>query len=295
MALCGNGVVEEGEQCDCGWEEDCEEDCCWPQRTEAVPGQKACTLRPKKDCSPSQGPCCTDSCTFKLGKKKICYFHLKNCPFFTIICRFYLKVCPFLPTNFCPFWLHISTKSLSFWDYETLLFTGEQCLDDNGCRQESFCDGTSPNCPMSAVKPNKTVCNKEFVCYKGECTGSICLAYGMESCQCTQVIWLFRLKFAHYLQFCPFYLQHLLILLLNLPSWLSNLPILLSNLPILHSNLPTMPKNMPVLIRNSPSLHIKFFHVTFIFSNKFEQFTCTLAHFTHKSFVGPRRQSHKTL
>ena len=32
-ALCGNGVVEEGEECDCGWEEDCEESCCWPQRT----------------------------------------------------------------------------------------------------------------------------------------------------------------------------------------------------------------------------------------------------------------------
>ncbi len=33
MAICGNGVVEEGEECDCGWEEDCLEDCCWPQRT----------------------------------------------------------------------------------------------------------------------------------------------------------------------------------------------------------------------------------------------------------------------
>ena len=130
QALCGNGVVEEGEECDCGWEEDCEEDCCWPQRTHAPPDQPPCTLKPKRDCSPSQGPCCTNTCTFKLGEK---------------------------------------------------------CLDDNGCREESYCDGTTPNCPLSQVKPNKTVCNKEFVCYKGECTGSICLAYGMESCQCSQV------------------------------------------------------------------------------------------------------------
>jgi disintegrin and metalloproteinase domain-containing protein 10 len=54
MALCGNGVVEEGEECDCGWEEDCEEECCWPQRTEYPTGEKPCTLRPKKLCSPTQ-------------------------------------------------------------------------------------------------------------------------------------------------------------------------------------------------------------------------------------------------
>ena len=60
------------------------------------------------------------------------------------------------------------------------------------CREESFCDGTAPTCPLSQVKPNKTVCNKEFVCYKGECTGSICLAYGLESCQCTQGMTLIR-------------------------------------------------------------------------------------------------------
>ena len=41
-----------------------------------------------------------------------------------------------------------------------------------------------PVCPASVNKPNKTICNKEYVCYMGECTGSICLAYGLESCQC---------------------------------------------------------------------------------------------------------------
>ena len=30
----------------------------------------------------------------------------------------------------------------------------------------------------------QTICKDEFVCYKGECTGSICLAYGLDSCQC---------------------------------------------------------------------------------------------------------------
>ena len=64
---------------------------------------------------------------------------------------------------------------------------GDKCRDYNGCRDESHCDGTAPACPVSDMKPNKTVCNEEFVCYKGECTGSICLAYGLESCQCEQV------------------------------------------------------------------------------------------------------------
>lgn len=110
MALCGNGVVEEGEECDCGWEEDCAEKCCWPQ-TGLPPeaGRIPCTLRPKMACSPTQGPCCTAGCEFAVGSK---------------------------------------------------------CRDDNGCRDESFCDGFTAACPASDLKPNKTVCNEEYVCYK---------------------------------------------------------------------------------------------------------------------------------
>ncbi|XP_076060396.1 kuzbanian-like [Oratosquilla oratoria] len=126
-AICGNGVVEVGEECDCGWEEDCEESCCYPMRNNPKSSETPCTLRPGKRCSPSQGPCCSHACTLKQGEK---------------------------------------------------------CRDDNGCRDVSYCDGRGPLCPPSINKPNKTVCNDEFVCFKGECTGSICLAYGLESCQC---------------------------------------------------------------------------------------------------------------
>ncbi|XP_058455167.1 uncharacterized protein LOC131432715 [Malaya genurostris] len=126
-SICGNGVVEPGEQCDCGWEEDCKDSCCYPMSRHPRFDQKPCTLTPKSQCSPSQGPCCTLECTLKLGDK---------------------------------------------------------CRDDNGCRDPAYCDGTMPVCPPSINKPNKTICNKEYVCYMGECTGSICLAYGLESCQC---------------------------------------------------------------------------------------------------------------
>jgi len=105
------------------------EECCWPQRTKYSATQLPCTLRPAKQCSPSQGPCCDRDCSYNIGNK---------------------------------------------------------CRADNGCRDQSYCDGRGTHCPPSQLKPNKTVCNQEFVCFQGECTGSICLAYGLESCQCRQ-------------------------------------------------------------------------------------------------------------
>lgn len=126
-SICGNGVVEPGEECDCGWEEDCKDKCCYPMTRHPRIDEKPCTLTPGALCSPSQGPCCTPTCTLTVGDK---------------------------------------------------------CRDDNGCRDPSYCDGQVPICPLSVNKPNKTICNVEFVCYMGECTGSICLAYGLESCQC---------------------------------------------------------------------------------------------------------------
>ncbi|XP_064471888.1 disintegrin and metalloproteinase domain-containing protein 10-like [Ornithodoros turicata] len=126
-AICGNEVVEPGEECDCGWEDDCLEPCCFPMRSNPPRDEPPCRLRTNVVCSPSQGPCCTHDCVLKMGDK---------------------------------------------------------CRGDNGCRSASYCDGEGPQCPSSTSKPNKTICNEEFVCYMGECTGSICIAYGLQSCQC---------------------------------------------------------------------------------------------------------------
>ena len=41
-AICGNEVVEDGEECDCGWEEDCKEPCCFPMRANPPPDEPPC-------------------------------------------------------------------------------------------------------------------------------------------------------------------------------------------------------------------------------------------------------------
>ncbi|XP_061610773.1 disintegrin and metalloproteinase domain-containing protein 10 [Phyllopteryx taeniolatus] len=60
--ICGNGLVEEGEECDCGYSDECADICCYNANEEEG---KRCKLQPGKICSPSQGPCCTEACAFK--------------------------------------------------------------------------------------------------------------------------------------------------------------------------------------------------------------------------------------
>ncbi|XP_058808923.1 disintegrin and metalloproteinase domain-containing protein 10 isoform X2 [Phymastichus coffea] len=70
-AFCGNKIVEAGEECDCGYDNDeCADKCCYPRIVsivERIKNQtaKGCTRRQNTQCSPSQGPCCSsDTCSF---------------------------------------------------------------------------------------------------------------------------------------------------------------------------------------------------------------------------------------
>ncbi|XP_015249892.1 PREDICTED: disintegrin and metalloproteinase domain-containing protein 10-like [Cyprinodon variegatus] len=58
--ICGNRIVEEGEECDVGHNDT--DLCCFSAR-EVVGVQ--CRLKPGKVCSPSQGLCCGPNCEFK--------------------------------------------------------------------------------------------------------------------------------------------------------------------------------------------------------------------------------------
>ncbi|KAM6981242.1 disintegrin and metalloproteinase domain-containing protein 10 [Aplochiton taeniatus] len=65
--ICGNGLVEVGEQCDCGYSDQCKDPCCYDANQEEG---KKCKLQPGKTCSPSQGPCCTAECIYKANNDK---------------------------------------------------------------------------------------------------------------------------------------------------------------------------------------------------------------------------------
>ncbi|KAG9489425.1 hypothetical protein GDO78_005414 [Eleutherodactylus coqui] len=65
--ICGNGLVEQGEECDCGYIDQCKEECCYHANN---PEDKKCKLKPNQRCSPSQGPCCTPGCVFKDSNQK---------------------------------------------------------------------------------------------------------------------------------------------------------------------------------------------------------------------------------
>ncbi|KAH9508654.1 Disintegrin and metalloproteinase domain-containing protein 10, partial [Bulinus truncatus] len=70
-AFCGNGVVEGIEECDCGYQEQCSDQCCNPKIDS---NNSSCTLRSGVTCSPSQGPCCSSNCD-----KTLCNSYSKTC------------------------------------------------------------------------------------------------------------------------------------------------------------------------------------------------------------------------
>ncbi|XP_018583626.2 disintegrin and metalloproteinase domain-containing protein 10 [Scleropages formosus] len=122
--ICGNFIVEEGEECDIGHNES--DPCCYSANE---PRTIQCRLKHGKICSPSQGMCCSPSCLFK------------------------------------PY--------------------GITCEDESECRFASQCSGTAAACPTPGPKPNMTTCSLETrVCFAGECVQSLCVKYGLESCDC---------------------------------------------------------------------------------------------------------------
>ncbi|KAM4709405.1 disintegrin and metalloproteinase domain-containing protein 10-like [Discoglossus pictus] len=58
--ICGNQIVDVGEECDVGFDNN--NPCCY---SASAAKQLQCTLKPGKQCSPSQGLCCGQDCYYK--------------------------------------------------------------------------------------------------------------------------------------------------------------------------------------------------------------------------------------
>ncbi|XP_078667233.1 disintegrin and metalloproteinase domain-containing protein 10-like [Branchiostoma floridae x Branchiostoma belcheri] len=71
--LCGNGIVEEGEECDCGFQDACDQigDRCCTGATPGVP-DVGCTRKEGATCSPSEGPCCNSQTCSYHSASKVC-------------------------------------------------------------------------------------------------------------------------------------------------------------------------------------------------------------------------------
>lgn len=96
--FCGNKIVEEGEECDCGYDaKECTEQCCYPREIEPFNedhNARPCTRRRGAVCSPSEGPCCSESCQHE-NHLKLCR-HESECTYESY-CSGYKAACPAAP------------------------------------------------------------------------------------------------------------------------------------------------------------------------------------------------------
>lgn len=136
-AFCGNKIVEAGEECDCGYDDnECVDKCCYPRQISDLDKMKndtakGCTRKSGTQCryagikrkfayhpicvtdvsslfhSPSQGPCCSS------------------------------ESCQFVP-----------------------LSKNVQCKAESDCSYNSTCNGRSSECPPPLPRANKTRCNE---------------------------------------------------------------------------------------------------------------------------------------
>ena len=99
--FCGNKIVEEGEECDCGYDnKECTESCCYPREVEPYleydTHAKPCTRRKGALCSPSEGPCCSEKCRYETSDKQC--RHETECTLESF-CNGYRAGCPSAPAK----------------------------------------------------------------------------------------------------------------------------------------------------------------------------------------------------
>lgn len=150
LPVCGNMVIEAGEDCDCGFPGDCTESCCNPSN---------CKLNAGAKCSPSQGPCCNANCNFT-SSTTICYTETDCVK--PVNCTGSSYVCPY--TDFQYF------KQPTTGLYQLCNSGLQVCI--NGTCTGSICQNYNmEQCYLPGNLADKTV-NKTALCHLG-CSGNL--------------------------------------------------------------------------------------------------------------------------
>ncbi|CAG07964.1 unnamed protein product, partial [Tetraodon nigroviridis] len=152
--ICGNQIVEEGEQCDVGHND--EDLCCYSAKQ---PAGVQCYLKPEKKCrcplSPHKHKLNPSSSS--IPDARLAYMILCISPSQGLCCG---QDCGFKPA-------------------------GWTCDEETDCQRASVCSGLSPYCPEPSAKENLTVCSLGTrVCLNGVCTQSVCVKHSLQQCDC---------------------------------------------------------------------------------------------------------------
>ncbi|XP_071940956.1 disintegrin and metalloproteinase domain-containing protein 10-like [Antedon mediterranea] len=173
---CGNGLVEDEEECDCGGVLQCIEidSCCTPPG--GVGNDSGCMIHRDLGyvCSPLVSPCCTNECQIvPVVSNVICQSHSE--------CK--------LPSR-------CSYPLMQSWDchlYQQYSIWGKKIADD----RQAYCvfvslpvkTGISSKCPNSDMLANGSSCDQGTKrCQGGQCMVSICMDLGLQKCTCEDKI-----------------------------------------------------------------------------------------------------------
>eukprot|EP00917_Polyrhabdina_sp_WS-2016_P032862 GHVP01069998.1.p1 GENE.GHVP01069998.1~~GHVP01069998.1.p1 ORF type:complete len:634 (+),score=71.10 GHVP01069998.1:148-1902(+) len=172
--ICGNGIREEGEECDCGDDESCaSSECCLP----------GCILKPGAECSDDNDGCCRDCKIIPKSENYICNKTSDTCSYDSI-CSGDSERCP-KPKK------HKDGSKCEFTDTDGSkcmdgLCTGKnrQCFDFTsslGYPSKKACSGVFSGCKMYCDTPgygcidypysylDGTSCGIGGTCYEGQC------------------------------------------------------------------------------------------------------------------------------
>ncbi|CAH1988753.1 unnamed protein product [Acanthoscelides obtectus] len=158
-AFCGNGIVEQGETCDCGTWRDCAEldVCCIPR------GEKhQCQVNWLKQyqCHPSQGLCCTQRCVYK------------DLIQYGVNCKRFEKACPCPPGEKCTCGVDSECIDDTCHSLECTRMNLEECKcpytdvntnEDNKFSKCHTCCSFEGNCESSSTVVHTIVSRKEDI------------------------------------------------------------------------------------------------------------------------------------